>query len=66
MRPAPRADPWEEGWAPRQTPLAPMMRSRGPSGPHFRASTFQYHPSLLLFSRDGAWHDLHPNNLAAA
>eukprot|EP00969_Alexandrium_andersonii_P211016 9319678-Alexandrium_andersonii.AAC.1 len=60
MRPAPRADPWEPGRAPIQAPLAPVMRSRGPAGPQFRSSTFQYHPRHLLFSREGAWHELHP------
>eukprot|EP00969_Alexandrium_andersonii_P079724 3515422-Alexandrium_andersonii.AAC.1 len=66
MRPAPRADPWEAVWAPLQTQLAPMMRFRGPPGPHFRASIFQYHPCHLLFSREGAWHELHSSNLATA
>eukprot|EP00969_Alexandrium_andersonii_P240490 10617598-Alexandrium_andersonii.AAC.1 len=43
-----------------------MMRSRGLPGPHYRASTFQYHPPLLLYSRGGAWLDLHSSNLATA
>eukprot|EP00969_Alexandrium_andersonii_P368069 15472083-Alexandrium_andersonii.AAC.1 len=66
MRPASRADPWEPGWAPIQAPLAPMMRSRGPAGPHFRFSTSQYHPRHLLFSREGAWHELRLGILATA
>eukprot|EP00969_Alexandrium_andersonii_P219144 9679115-Alexandrium_andersonii.AAC.1 len=43
-----------------------MMRSRGPAGPFFRASTFQYHPRYLLFTGDGVWRDLHIDNLAGA
>eukprot|EP00969_Alexandrium_andersonii_P048772 2138959-Alexandrium_andersonii.AAC.1 len=60
MRPAPRADP-------REARVGSVTNSAGaydavsrPPGPHFRASTFQYHPSHLVFSREGAWHDLHP------
>eukprot|EP00969_Alexandrium_andersonii_P071602 3161064-Alexandrium_andersonii.AAC.1 len=62
MRPARRAPPWEAGWAPRGDDMAPMMRSRGPDGPFFRASTYQYHPRHLVFSLEGAWHHLYEDN----
>ena len=54
-RPERRTVPWEHGWAPRPDGSMPaMLRARGATG-STRASTYQYHPRHLLYSRSGDW-----------
>ena len=50
-----RLVPWDEGWGLRwQGEATVMMRARQ-RRPVIRASTFQYHPQLMLCHKDSEW-----------
>ena len=62
--PSRRADPWDDGWAPRfDGPLPVMMRNRANPGEAIRASAYQYQPRFLLYRRE-QW-DIVPNHQLA-